>query len=128
MRKFIRSDLRAFFPPESESDLQARCVAWFDRKYPKYTQLLFAIPNGGHRSKATAAVLKSEGVRRGVADLFLAIPIMGIAGLFIEMKFKKGKQSAEQMEFQKQVESVGYKYVVCSSETNFQETITSYLS
>jgi hypothetical protein len=90
--------------------------------------LLFAIPNGGHRSKATAGILKSEGVRRGVADLFLAIPIMGMAGLFIEMKFKKGKQSAEQMEFQKQVQGVGYKYVICTSENDFQETITTYLS
>ena len=128
MKKFIRNDLRQFFLPESESDLQARCVAWFDRKYPGYTQLLFAIPNGGHRSKATAWRLKAEGVRRGVADLFLAIPIMGMAGMFIEMKFKKGKQSAEQLEFQKQVEGVGYKYVVCASETDFQETITTYLS
>jgi hypothetical protein len=128
MRKFIRNDLRQFFPPESESDLQARCVAWFDKKYPGCTQLLFAIPNGGHRSKATAGILKSEGVRRGVADLFLAIPIMGMAGMFIEMKFKKGKQSAEQLGFQKQVEGVGYKYVVCASETDFQETITTYLS
>lgn len=128
MKRFIRNDLRAFFPPGSESDLQARCVAWFDKKYPGCTQLLFAIPNGGHRSKATAGILKAEGVRRGVADLFLAIPIMGMAGMFIEMKFKKGKQSAEQVEFQKQVQGVGYKYVVCASEEHFQEIITTYLS
>ena len=128
MRKFIRNDLRQFFPPESESDLQARCVAWFDKKYPGCTQLLFAIPNGGHRSKATAGILKSEGVRRGVADLFLAIPIMGMAGMFIEMKFKKGKQSAEQVEFQAQVENIGYKYIVIRSEDDFKTAITDYLS
>jgi len=128
MKKFIRNDLKRFFPPESESDLQARCVAWFDQKYLGCKHLLFAIPNGGHRSKATAGILKSEGVRRGVAELFLAIPIMGTPGLFIEMKFKKGKQSAEQKAFQEQVEAVGYKYVVCCSESDFQETITSYLS
>lgn len=128
MKKFIRSDLRAFFPPESESDLQARCIAWFDKKYPGCQQLLFAIPNGGHRSKATAGILKAEGVRRGVADLFLAIPIMGTHGVFIEMKFKKGKQSPEQIQFQTQVEAMGFKYIVTRSEDDFKTAITTYLS
>ena len=31
--------------------------------------LLHAIPNGGHRNKATAGRLKAEGVKRGVPDI-----------------------------------------------------------
>ena len=51
----------------------------------------FAIPNGGHRSKATAAYLKAEGVRAGVADIGLVLPPDGKAA-FLELKREKGGQ------------------------------------
>jgi hypothetical protein len=34
----------------------------------------FAVPNGGHRNKVTAARLKKEGVRAGVQDLHFLVP------------------------------------------------------
>lgn len=55
-------------------------------RYPHHARLLFAIPNGGHRNKVTAAILKSEGVTSGVPDLFFAFPSAGCSGLFLEMK------------------------------------------
>lgn len=63
---------------------------------------LHAIPNGGYRDKATAGKLKAEGVKRGVSDMFLPLPMKGpivggsyqgqelqtftYAGLYVEMK------------------------------------------
>lgn len=56
-------------------------------------RLMFAIPNGGERNKAVAANLKAEGVKPGVPDVMLPVPRRQYAGLFIEMKRKKGSTS-----------------------------------
>ena len=53
---------------------------------------LFAIPNGGKRNVREAARLKRQGVKAGVSDTLLPIPLidldgnMQIPGLWIEMK------------------------------------------
>lgn len=49
------------------------CVSWFRLKYPAIGKLLFAVPNGGARSRTEAAIMKAEGVTAGVADLILLI-------------------------------------------------------
>lgn len=110
-----------------ESKLQKSCVNWFDYQYPQHKMLLFAIPNGGKRNAVTAAILKAEGVRSGVADLFLAIPKIDCCGVFIEMKFGKNTQSESQKEFQKKVESVGYRYELIYDFDSFVKLIEDYL-
>lgn len=49
-------------------------------------RLLFAVPNGGARSKATAGRLKAEGVRAGVPDICLPVPRHGYGALYVELK------------------------------------------
>jgi hypothetical protein len=57
--------------------------------------LLFHVPNGGRRSKATAGKLKAEGVKAGVPDYVLPVPRGQFHGLFIELKVPKtGKKNA----------------------------------
>lgn len=120
---------------EEEHNIQCACVRWFNLQWPQYRGLLFAIPNGGARSKATAGKLKAEGVVPGVADLILLVPKLMmiemnpfiICGLCIEMKTAKGRQSPEQKEWQEMVESKGYKYAVCHSLDEFMDTINNYL-
>src|SRR5258708_3842236 len=71
-------------------------------EFPELKYGLFAIPNGGLRTKVTAANLKVEGVKRGIADVQLAVARGIFHALFIEMK-KPGEikgQSNEQKEFQ----------------------------
>ena len=60
---------------------------------------LFAVPNGGLRSKTEAARLKAAGVKAGVPDIMLAVARCGFHGLFIEMKVGKNKTSAAQDEW-----------------------------
>lgn len=110
-----------------ESQLQIACVKWFRLRYPKLERLFFAVPNGGARNAITGARMKSEGVRRGVADLILLIPRHGYASLCIEMKTAKGRQSQSQQEFQAMAEAMGNKYVVCRSFDQFKQLIEEYL-
>lgn len=125
---------------EEEHKIQCACVKWFAYQHPELQGLLFAIPNGGARSKATAGKLKAEGVVPGVSDLILLVPreivahmngkavlIQAAFGLCIEMKTKTGRQSHEQKEWQAKVESRGYKYAVCRSLEDFINTIENYL-
>ncbi len=127
---------------QHESLLQQRCVAWFRAKYPKLSGLLIAIPNAQKRqvkySKKGRAYVPSanrqiaEGMTAGVADLQLIKSkwtdgIVSFHGLWIEMKFGNGKQSEFQKEFQKNVESQWYQYVVCRSEQEFQDALNEYL-
>lgn len=111
-----------------ESRIQQGCVRWFRLQYPKYAGLLYAIPNGGARNQITGAILKAEGVRSGVADLFLSIPNREYHGLYIEMKKPKGRQQESQKQFQHEVEEQGYRYAICYSLDEFMELVNEYLS
>lgn len=72
--------------------------AYFDwARLDPVARCAFAIPNGGHRSKATAVKLKAEGVRAGVLDICLPKPSGDSHGLWIEFKFGSNKPSPEQM-------------------------------
>lgn len=130
----MSSPLDIRLPAPSEHTIQAQCVRWFALQYPTLNQLLFAIPNGGHRSKAAAGKAKAEGAKRGVADLFLSIPNVGDkaafwkCGIYIEIKTPRGRQSPEQIQFQRTVENLGYRYAICRSLEEFQTTIQQYLA
>lgn len=110
-----------------EHRLQCLCVAWFRLQYPKFAQLLYAVPNGGRRDAVTGKHLKDEGVIRGVSDLILDVPNAKYHGLRIEMKTKSGVQSREQKEYQKAVETMGYKYIICRSIEEFIQDIQIYM-
>lgn len=121
-------------PSHEESDIQISCVQWFDVQYPKL--VLYAIPNGGSRTKTRikgkdvpleSIRMKREGVRKGIADLFLMVASKGYNGLYIEMKTAKGTQSEEQKAFEKECLKYGYKYVICRSLDQFMRTINDYL-
>lgn len=125
---------------QEEHNIQAACVRWFGYAHPELRGLLFSVPNGGARSKATAGRLKAEGVTAGVSDLILLVPRCRASitennaasieikhALCIEMKTQKGYQSHEQKEWQKKVEDHGYNYAVCHSLDEFIDTVEAYL-
>lgn len=113
-------------PGQPEHDLQVACVRWF--RYQYQGMLLFSIPNGGWRKKATAAKLKEEGAMAGVPDLLLAHPSNGYHGLWIEMKNgKKGRLSENQKTIIPQLEKEGYKVEVARTFEEFQRVVRAYL-
>lgn len=90
----------------TEHEEQRELVRWFRQTWPSVR--IFAIPNGGARSPATAGRLKAEGVSSGVPDLF--IPAWG---LWVEMKRSKGGSlSAEQKDWIAYLESVRFCCIV----------------
>lgn len=96
--------------------------------FPKLPdKLLFAVPNGGSRNVVEGVNLKKQGVTRGVADVILLIPRKGYASLCLEFKAKKGKQSDEQKEFQRQAENCKNKYIIVRSAMDAIEKVRKYL-
>jgi len=72
--------------------------------------IVFAVPNGTQIQNAiTRAINILTGLKAGVSDLVL---IYDGKTYFIEIKTKNGKQSAEQIQFQKDVENQGLDYVI----------------
>ena len=115
---------------ETEHCHQKTLIDWWRyecRYYGCDERLLFAVPNGGLRSKATAAILKREGVRPGVPDLFLAVPRGTVPGLFVEMKTGRGVVRDVQLSFMELLRERGYRCVVARGFGEARRAIIEYL-
>lgn len=113
----------------SEHLEQVQLVAMVEAAYPREAAMLFAIPNGGDRNVLVAVKLKKEGVRRGVPDMFLALPRGGWHGLFIEMKRRRGGVvSPEQAAYIEALRAQGYRAEVCKGCDEALEVLRDYLS
>jgi len=107
-------------PVLSEHYEQATFVAWFRQTYPSVR--IFAIPNGGSRSRTQGAKLKLEGVSPGVPDLF--IPAWN---LWVEMKRSVGgRLSAEQKDWISYLQDVGHCAIVCAGCNDAQEKVRQF--
>ena len=109
---------------------QCQFVARFRLQFPGLERLLFAVPNGGKRSKAEAARLKAEGVQPGIPDMMLAVPMRGVPGLFIEMKRSDGggRVSKDQREVIELLREQGYQVNVCHGADEAWTVVTLYLA
>eukprot|EP01037_Dinobryon_pediforme_P012167 gene12167-12255_t len=75
----------------SEAKIQAAIVEWVRTVAPE--TVIFAVPNGGLRTKPEAALLRWTGVLAGIPDLCL---IANAKPYFIEVKTEAGKVSEAQ--------------------------------
>lgn len=113
-------------------------------------RLLFAIPNGGERNAIVASRMKAEGVKRGVPDVMLPVPVtqydelsrpIYINGLYVEMKrpsarlkrkpehkWDTGGVKPEQVSWLNALEAQGYKCVVCYHWYEAASEIKFYLT
>ena len=119
---------------EDSQQMALFCWAALPETLAKYPQLkwMFAVPNGGSRHIAEAAKFVATGLRKGVPDIFLPLPIQTewakmYAGLFIEMKVGKGKTTENQKEWLEYLEKAGYYCKICYSWIEARETIIKYL-
>lgn len=95
--------------------------------YPEL-KLMYHIPNGEHRSKSTAAMLKHMGVKAGVPDIFLSVPRGGYHGLYIELKRRKGGSTTDNQDsWIDALRKQGYRAEVCKGWESARETILDYI-
>jgi len=105
--------------------------------YPALHQLkwLHAIHNQGHGDAVRGGQAKAEGVRAGVADVFLPVPAPQdgwsnkiYSGLYLELKKKEGgKPSPLQLEFQADMREAGYKAEIVHGWELARDEILRYL-
>lgn len=122
--------------PQTEHAQQVAFFAWcaIQSKTDPRFKWVHAIPNGGERNKIVASRMKSEGVRSGVADVFLPIPCGQWHGLYIEFKkpglenHKNGGLKPEQLVFRDFALSQNFGYFVAYSWLQAKETVLNYLS
>ena len=114
---------------QSEHSEQVTLINWVRKQEhadPRLS-LLFAIPNGGARSAAVARQLQAEGVKKGVSDLFLPVPMGNYHGLWIELKADGGKPSAAQSNWLKAMRYHGYRAVLAVGAAEAIEAIREYM-
>jgi len=124
----------------SEDGHQMAVFCWAADNCGQYPllELYHAIPNGGSRHVLEAIKMVGAGLRKGVWDTFLPVPIQTewakmYAGLYIEMKEeskrtkKDGGLTAEQIEFGAFAVKMGYYCKVCYNWMEARDTLIAYL-
>lgn len=113
----------------TEHQEQAALFEWAEwhRERVPALHLMFAIPNGGKRDKATAAKLKCEGVRSGVPDICIPVARRGFHGYYIEMKVGKNTRTMDQKAWAMALLLEGYKVDVWYGWQEAAHAIIEYL-
>lgn len=113
-----------------EHQHQRKLFKWAKRVELSYPglNLMFAIPNGGYRGFKEGLKLKEEGVKAGVPDIFLPVPLGGYAGLWIEMKAEGGKVAQRQGEWITALLQQGYRVEVAVGFEEAKRVIDEYYS
>lgn len=114
----------------SEDTEQINVISWcsWNRREHPELELLHHCPNGGSRNKAEAVKLKQMGVLAGVPDLHLPVPKGAYTGLYIEMKYDKGKIEKSQRDFLNLAAGYGNYCVVCYGAEAAIEIIREYVN
>src|SRR4030095_8007863 len=102
-------------------------VNWFNYQFPELSDDLHHFANERKCSIQQGRTLKRMGVKKGVADFFLALPLDGYAGFWLELKVGKNKVTSEQEEFLKRKISRGYTCAHCYGFDAAKELILNYL-
>lgn len=113
----------------SEDEEQAAVFEWaalMEHRYPCLS-LMYHVPNGEKRDKATAAKLKRMGVKPGVCDIVLPAARGGYHGLYIEMKVGDNKPSPEQKKFMRALDIEGYFVALAYGGEEARKIIERYV-
>jgi hypothetical protein len=108
-------------PKHTEDEIQRHIVAVFRSAYPSV--LIFAVPNGGARSKTEAAIMNGTGTLAGVADLIVCWPER--VG-FLEVKAPGKYQQPSQKEFEARCVDLGLPYAVVRSVDDALECLRKW--
>ncbi|WP_278438349.1 VRR-NUC domain-containing protein [Pseudomonas oryzihabitans] len=117
-------------PIDWEGNEQTALFTWIDRQYPRESKLIYHVPNGGHRHKATAGKLKGQGVRAGMPDINVDIARGGYFGMRIEFKATPPHDAAvspSQLSALHRLTDQGYLAIVCRGVDDARVHLAAYL-
>ena len=100
---------------------------WNQNAHPEL-ELLHHCPNGGSRNKAEAVKLKQMGVKAGIPDLCLPVPMGMYNGLYIEMKYDTGKLEDSQKKMLKALAAAGHYCAVCYGAEEAIRVLQEYIN
>ena len=104
-----------------------RWAALAMRAYPEL-RWMFAVPNGmAARSPKTVRLMKAEGLRNGVPDVWLPVPRGAHPGLVIEHKVGKNTPTEEQAEWLAGLAALGWRTLVSYDFEASRKAIVDYL-
>ena len=101
---------------------------WFKHHFPELDDDFHHFANERRCTPREGSMLKRMGVKKGVADFFLAFPHNGKAGLWIELKVGTNKPSTEQQAFLDRKVQRGYEAVCVWGTNAAREVIKAYLT
>ena len=118
-----------------EEQAMQRTLVEFAQYLPKIRDAIYHVPNGGKRGKVEAAILKGMGVRAGVSDLHIPVPVLHrplrgdeALGLWIELKAGKGRLSQAQADWIRYMHTLGYDAHVIDNLDRGMELLRNYNS
>lgn len=117
----------------TESNEQIAAMDWLRAQHPKIAEHTLHIGNERKATYYAGYIMKRMGVLKGASDLFMAWPVPNPAGgiyhgLFIEVKSKTGRPSAEQKAFLQRMRDVGYRAEICYGAEEVISTMKDYLA
>lgn len=119
-------------PVPTEHEEQVALFQWAEANEGAMPELalLFAVPNGGYRPMATAAMLREEGVKAGVPDVVLPVARGRFHSLWLELKRSNRSNHATpaQQEWIERLRSYGHMVVVAYGAQEAIDAITTYLN
>jgi hypothetical protein len=115
-------------PASHEHWEQVIIFDWLYRFQPEYYDDFSSVPMGGLRNKKTAFDLIAEGAKSGYPDITGDIPLGIYHGLFIELKYGKGKPSENQVTALNRKTNRGYFCALCYGHEEAIEVIKEYLA
>lgn len=110
-----------------EQQLQVQVFDWLDY-LPQVRKYCFSIPNEMKVSIYHGRILKRMGRRSGVCDVFIAYPSKTFPGMFLELKAKGKKPTANQFQFMDDMRQVGYFVEWADNFDDAQRLIKWYLN
>lgn len=106
---------------KTEADLQTEIVNYVRTNYPQL--VIFSVPNEATYKRRN--YFHQLGMLSGVSDLILVF-LNGV--IFIECKAPRGRQSIEQINFQKKIEALGFKYFIVKDLEELKDIINNELN
>lgn len=109
----------------SERSIHLSVMQWISY-HPYIKKYVLHFPNESKRTPRYGKLLKDMGMRKGVADLLIAMSRHGYCGAWIELKTESGRPTKEQTAFLQDMKNEGYFTKVTYGYEQAYETIEWY--